>query len=49
MFMAKCLDCPEPQTPWEFSEYEKRAAWVGQHRVQTGHRVHMWIQAPEER
>jgi len=43
-FMAKCLDCPKPATPWEFQTYDARATWVGQHRLKTGHSVNMWLE-----
>lgn len=45
--MAQCRDCPADKGGWEraFSTHEERALWVGKHRVTTGHRVHMWLEA----
>lgn len=48
LYMAQCLGCKEPKTPWQFGTYEERANWVGKHRVSTGHSVDMWIQKPDE-
>ena len=42
--MARCtqVDCPK-NTDWAFSTHEERAAWVGKHRLETGHSVDMWL------
>lgn len=48
MFVAHCLDCTSidghsPAPEQRFESYHLRAAWVGEHRVRTGHRVAQWI------
>jgi hypothetical protein len=43
-FMARCLQCN-----WtaQTTEYQERSTQVGDHRVKSGHTVHMWLEAKE--
>lgn len=50
-YRAECQapDCTFSLTIWhgQADPYQVRADIVGKHRIQTGHRVHMWTQEGE--
>lgn len=43
LYVATCMRCGEQH---QFSTYDARAEWVGEHRVKTGHPVGMSLEKP---
>jgi hypothetical protein len=45
LFKARCLAC---EWKIEVFDYLQRSQKVGEHRVSTGHNVHMWLEPGAE-